>query len=678
MKKRILSILLAMCMLMSLLPVAAFAADGEDVEIAQPEQSGSKEGNTPEESTPNENTPTDGAQEEDSPEPAPSASREATDVVKANLHDTREPQLVTDAELAAGCSISVGNATVDSNVTTVPVTLTHTGLRAHANGANQMGFWIGVGVPKFDGVSYYGKFGQLDANTDITALSYNKSPVSSQTENSKPYDTFYFNATAKAGNGTYTLIQKSGSGTSAKYVVYKITLNVTRKLELDNKTGFYWRTEDKPGISGIDDWRPQTMLVSLVDDVPVNEFLWADIEAPNGKVYGIYFGAGSIGDGGIMTVYKNFAWSFLTQNQFEQWPEGVAVGVQSLGNYKVTIYELPTEPGVNATTKPEGATEIVKTTIPVVSDLPAATVGYTSLADTTIVDDCVAKTMYVRFANAVPNNTYLWFEITDPNNKVYEIGANAEDGETTKFAWSFTNQGQFEKWPAGVDAGKVASGTYTVKAYLSPDKITAEHKTSGKPAGCVELWTKTVEVSDTAVVTPAPTQPTLSGSIKEEDKAAVTAAASSIKVESPAALANAAQDKANEAGQINEDTAKNALTSSGVTVAANAKVTVVVQPYLAVEAQTYDAAEKTLVVDITAMSRTVATTADVENNADIKVVGDTGVTTDANAATIGSATPLNVNDPITLSIQLPDGYAVANQSGYIDIFVKHTKDGKAH
>lgn len=133
-------------------------------------------------------------------------------------------------------------------------------------------------------------------------------------------------------------------------------------------------------------------------------------------------------------------------------------------------------------------------------NVPEFDLKYTAFADSSVVDDCINKTMYVEFKQALQPHTYLWFKITDRDGKVYEIGANSKDnGTTKKFAWSFLNKDQFEVWPAETDTG-VVTGTYTVEAFACPVKITG----NTMPNGSVSLGTKTVEVSDeTLVVKPA-------------------------------------------------------------------------------------------------------------------------------------------------------------------------------
>ena len=102
-------------------------------------------------------------------------------------------------------------------------------------------------------------------------------------------------------------------------------------------------------------------------------------------------------------------------------------------------------------------------------------------------------------------------------------------------------------------------------------------------------------------------------------------------------------------------------------------VTVVVQPYLDMKATGYsdDTAVKTMTVDIKAMYRTVATTANLDDpDGEIVVKEDleSGNPKTPNATVIttsGSSGELKVNSPVEISIPLPDGFVSKTDPIYV-------------
>lgn len=100
-------------------------------------------------------------------------------------------------------------------------------------------------------------------------------------------------------------------------------------------------------------------------------------------------------------------------------------------------------------------------------------------------------------------------------------------------------------------------------------------------------------------------------------------------------------------------------------------VTVVVQPYLAMEAKSYDSTNSTMTVDIKAMYRTVATTAklDGENPEKIIVSGEAEANETANAVVIGKKeNALPVEGSVEISIPLPTGFVTSAEK---KVYVQH-------
>ena len=135
-----------------------------------------------------------------------------------------------------------------------------------------------------------------------------------------------------------------------------------------------------------------------------------------------------------------------------------------------------------------------------------------------------------------------------------------------------------------------------------------------------------------------------------------------------AGLTGEANSEANN-NTVTAEQGKNALTSAGVTVDTCDTVTIVVQPYLDIEVNAYEAdssdttTPNTMTLDITPMVRTVATTADVDQGGEIYL--ETEGDNTQNAAVVETAKELNVRGSITLTIPLPDGFANAGETVYI-------------
>lgn len=131
-----------------------------------------------------------------------------------------------------------------------------------------------------------------------------------------------------------------------------------------------------------------------------------------------------------------------------------------------------------------------------------------------------------------------------------------------------------------------------------------------------------------------------------------------------------------------EQAAKNTVDTTAATTALNKAeihttgktVTVVVQPYLAMEAKSYDSAKDTMTVDIKAMYRTVATTANLggENPDKIIVSGEAAEDETANAVVIGKKeNPLPVEGSVEISIPLPTGFITETGGTLPTIYVQH-------
>ncbi len=290
--------------------------------------------------------------------------------------------------------------------------------------------------------------------------------------------------------------------------------------------------------------------------------------------------------------------------------------------------------------------------------LPDSTLSYTALANADIVANCAAQTMWVQFNEALPANIWLWFEITDADGPVYGIAAQG-NGTSTRFAWSFLNQGQFEMWPTGVTG--IADGTYTVTCYVLPGKVTGTQTTS--PTTKYLVWEKNVEVGNVSTYVPKPEVTVDDSKGSTSDVTAVTGAAQSTAIDDTNMneLASEALTDAENALPTTEE----ATETLGEIAKEGDTVQIVVETYLKVEVKEYTASgnDKKLTFDIKPMYQIVATTA--ENVEDIELEGD-----NPNAVTIGQPHELTVTKPVTMTLGVPTNFLNTGDTAY----VQHVKD----
>lgn len=196
--------------------------------------------------------------------------------------------------------------------------------------------------------------------------------------------------------------------------------------------------------------------------------------------------------------------------------------------------------------------------------------------------------------------------------------------------------GYFTTDPSDYVASDYVAGTSDVSGYSY--KVVAKTNT-----GSVEVKP---DVADPEV--------TVSGSISEEDKQKVENAAKTVSAPTLGA------ETGDIVKDINEDTAKT-LIEKATTVQGNNKK-LYVQSSLKVEPTAYDAANKTLALEITPQYRIVASTA---ASADDIELGDNG-----NAQVVQDYTPMNITKATVVTMELPAGFAVDNGA---KLSIQHTK-----
>ncbi len=200
----------------------------------------------------------------------------------------------------------------------------------------------------------------------------------------------------------------------------------------------------------------------------------------------------------------------------------------------------------------------------------------------------------------------------------------------------YISGGYFTTDPSAYVASGYVAGTSDVSGYSY--KVVAKTNT-----GSVE-------------VKPAVAKPEVKvDKIPQADKEKVAAAAATV---SAPTLGAAAGDIVKD---INEDTAKT-LIEKATTVQGNNKK-LYVQSSLKVEPTAYDAANKTLALEITPQYRVVASTATTAN--EIKLDGD-----NKNAQVVQKYTDMTINTPTEVTMELPAGFAVDNGA---KLSIQHTK-----
>lgn len=227
--------------------------------------------------------------------------------------------------------------------------------------------------------------------------------------------------------------------------------------------------------------------------------------------------------------------------------------------------------------------------------------------------------------------------ITDGNfnGKIYK-GGDSKDGTHYDIGSISITGGYFTTDPSAYVASGYVAGTSDVSGYSY--KVVAKTNT-----GSVEVKP---DVADPEVK--------VSGSISKEDQAKVAAAAATV---SAPTLGAAAVD---EAQKINEDKAKELLKDVNV---GDGDKKLYVQSSLKVEPTAYNAANKTLALEITPQYRVVASTATTADK--IKLDGN------KNAQVVQDYQNMTIDTPTEVTMELPTGFAVADGD---KLSIQHTKN----
>lgn len=151
----------------------------------------------------------------------------------------------------------------------------------------------------------------------------------------------------------------------------------------------------------------------------------------------------------------------------------------------------------------------------------------------------------------------------------------------------------------------------------------------------------------------------ISDDINEAEKDALLKAAGSVKVSDLAAQSG---NIANEITEEEANQAADALREETGKETKDEDITIYVQTFLDVQPKDYNAAESTLVLDVTPRYQVVASTADTAGQIDLEGK-------DKNAV-VQESGELEIVSPVELSLQLPDGF-----SDNPKLYITHTKEG---
>lgn len=653
----------------------------------------------------------------------------AIDVLAAPLHDTRTTNAISDSDLNDGFSVQ-GKAGEDGSV---DVTVTHTGLRAHGNGeeGSVMGYWVGVAIPQKKGNTYSCGFGsdpngwkttektsemtennkkydtfyfnatalegrnkagiKVTNGDDTTVYNIDLSGVNRKVEFDENYTKFYWLKSeqpkeqcsiADWRDWTMLLYFKDkvpanqhlfATLTSSTGKVYGIALNSERQdqaFSLLTKSQFeMWPEGAEPGVE-LGDYAvtvyecPENVAgeagsitalpegakeigsttIEVADDMKItsvgfgldkatamaatglaenncqDETMWANFSKPTKGQYWIEaetpnktinIVAGT--NGTDAESFRQLAWSYLNGSQ----TQGTGA---TAGDYKVRIYAYAgTTSGPED--KPDGMLLLDEKSVTVSDEITRVEV---------YKDDVLL--------------TSIKAELENDAIKISGDAANAgAEGYAIKLV-AYTANGKKAQDITLTNADK----TLSVPADTKLTILKHDYAVSGS-----------VNRIDTAIVPKEPVP-----DVTKIEEAQRTIVENAIKTIASDNLSDLATEKAAAVSYNDKD-----AIDKGLVVGEDQTVTFVVQPYLDVKAEAYDATTKVLTVNITAKYDVVATTAEDLSVGDaIKLEGE-----DKNAVKMEEGKLLEVGTPIQLEITLPAGFVTGENS----IFVQHEK-GQSH
>ena len=708
MKKRFLSALLAMAMVLTMLPMSAFAVEGETGDSQTPETG---------DQTPGTGTTTpDDTQEPTTP---------AVDVVKANLHDTRLDITNTDSShygkgIADELLYDEGSykvtATAGTEANTINVKVEISNLKEHASAPSDdpiLAGWVGVGVPYDKDAEYGSGWKPGEDDPELTT-----SPVDgpSQEVDGKQYVTRYFNASNDTKKDAQILVKKGEVVTT-----YNIDLRNAKVADPTIKIGFN-AAGDKANAEATAWNKEMRSEKALAITDSERNTVYAAIDGLNTrKAYTVELQYSATENGTFAKVDDFFTIAQETaivntvvRKTFTPW-EGSTGSKIDAENLKTGFYKMVLKLNTDVVDESD-VIEIVEVTVdPTSNGVLAVKAGtdekkpFEAIADgadkgkiklfavkgqekaafdgiitATANDGWKFDSWTANEANTVFTAKFVAAQISTVSASADNATLTAElkkDGDknviaisglapvsTTKVTVSYKLDGDNEEAAARTSEITVANTANTTNFTVAADtKITV---------GGVDYMIDVTGMvaSDVTLVVPAPVVD-VGEAIEPTDEATVTTAAASTQITeineliaSNAIAVDAAVKAVTPTEKTDAVTELNNL--AGVSDATAENVEIVVQPVMNVKATAYDATKKTLTLDVTAGYRLVAVKNDVLPN-DVKVSGDTGVEDgQANAVVVKEPVEMTVNTPVEVQVTLPDGFA---EDGAIAVL--HVKNG---
>lgn len=717
MRKRLLSALLAMAMVLTMLPMSAFAVEGETGDSQTPETGDQTPGTW--------TTTPDDTQEPTTP---------AVDVVKANLHDTRLDITNTDSShygkgIADELLYDEGSykvtATAGTEANTINVKVEISNLKEHASAPSDdpiLAGWVGVGVPYDKDAEYGSGWKPGENDTELTT-----SPVDgpSQEVDGKQYVTRYFNASNDTKKDAQILVKKGEVVTT-----YNIDLRNAKVADPTIKIGFN-AAGDKANAEATAWNKEMRSEKALAITDSERNTVYAAIDGLNTrKAYTVELQYSATENGTFAKVDDFFTIAQETaivntvvRKTFTPW-EGSTGSEIDAENLKTGFYKMVLKLNTDVVDESD-VIEIVEVTVDPTSNGVLAVKAGTD-----------EKKPFEAIADGADKGKIKLFAVKGQEKAAFDgiITATANDG------W------KFDSWTANeantvFTAKFVAAQISTVSASAENATLTAELKKDGDKnviaiSGLAPVSTTKVTVSykldgdneeaaartseitveNTANTTnftvAADTKITVGGvdymidvtgmvasdvklvdaapvvdadsledtQLTDEQKEEATDAASSVNIPkvADAVLKQAATlNTAVAAEKTDEKLTIHAgnLVKAGITDATKDNVTIVAQPTMNVKIDSYDPTNKKLSLDISAGYRLLAVkTTVVDNSEAIKVDGE--VESGANAIVVGESDELTVNTPVEISVELPAAIVKPGADAALtNIAVLHAKDG---
>ena len=725
MKKRFLSALLAMAMVLTMLPMSAFAVEGETGDSQTPETG---------DQTPGTGTTTpDDTQDPTTPPTVDKA------VVPAILHDTRldseddavKAKGIADDKLVKGLDTTVG---AEANGV-VPVTLVGTNLKSHLNGddpTQNMGYWFGIAIPAPEAakkMKVVAKLTKDEANTAFESAEA-RELIANITKDGKPGFVQYLDRSHQAyeAGKFYVKLQwldessvalKDADQKEIAPVVYEIDFQNVKIAEHSVTIGFdaagdnanknataLKKTLYGDTASAITDCERETIYAAIDGLDPRNEYTvelhkdGAKIDtfvSATGRNNGFWYDTFKCWEGsenpGIVENDQPVALSAGIYKMVLKWTEGETA--KTAESNALEIVEVTVDPTSNGVLAVKAGTDEKKPFEAIADGADKGKIklfavkgqekaAFDGIITATANDGWKFDSWTANEANTVFTAKFVAAQISTVSASADNATLTAElkkDGDknviaisglapvsTTKVTVSYKLDGDNEEAAARTSEITVANTANTTNFTVAADtKITV---------GGVDYMIDVTGMvaSDVTLVVPAPVVD-VGEAIEPTDEATVTTAAASTQITeineliaSNAIAVDAAVKAVTPTEKTDAVTELNNL--AGVSDATAENVEIVVQPVMNVKATAYDATKKTLTLDVTAGYRLVAVKNDVLPN-DVKVSGDTGVEDgQANAVVVKEPVEMTVNTPVEVQVTLPDGFA---EDGAIAVL--HVKNG---